>query len=242
MLEDMQLRSYSPIRSTAYLRSVAQFAKHFHTSPDRLGPEDIRTYQLFLIFPAAGLPEHPSCKPSVPCGSSTRRPWASPGWWSISPIREPPEEAAHDSQPGGGGRAPRRPTESQASHYPGDSLWHRPPRLRTLPTPTPGHREPTHAHPGAPGQRPTRSAGDAFPPSSRPATSVLAAVSSPGNWLFPGPDLASPHHPRGRLVICRKQAGHAAGITKTWIRTSYGRASRRISSKLGSTCAVSNSS
>ena len=29
--------------------TVAQFAKHFRTSPDRLGPEHIRTYQLHLL-------------------------------------------------------------------------------------------------------------------------------------------------------------------------------------------------
>jgi integrase/recombinase XerD len=49
MLEDMQRRSYSPNTIDGYLRSVAQFAKHFGTAPDRLGPEEIRTYQLFLI-------------------------------------------------------------------------------------------------------------------------------------------------------------------------------------------------
>ena len=49
MLEDMQIRNYSPHTIDGYLRSVAQFAKHFHTSPDRLGAEDIRTYQLFLL-------------------------------------------------------------------------------------------------------------------------------------------------------------------------------------------------
>lgn len=49
MLEDMQLLNYSPHTITIYVRSVAQFAQHFHTSPDRLGPEHIRTYKQFLI-------------------------------------------------------------------------------------------------------------------------------------------------------------------------------------------------
>src|SRR5262247_3304931 len=49
MLQDMQIRNYSPHTIDGYLRYVAQFAKHFHTSPDRLDAEHIRTYQLHLL-------------------------------------------------------------------------------------------------------------------------------------------------------------------------------------------------
>ena len=53
MLEDMQIRNYSPHTIDGYLRYVAQFAKHFHTSPDRLDAEHIRTYQLHLLHQQA---------------------------------------------------------------------------------------------------------------------------------------------------------------------------------------------
>jgi site-specific recombinase XerD len=48
MLEE-QIHNDSPHTIDGYLRSVAQFAKHFVTSPDHLGPEHIRTYQLHLL-------------------------------------------------------------------------------------------------------------------------------------------------------------------------------------------------
>ena len=37
MLEDMQLRNYSPLTITCYLRCVADFARHFGTSPSTWG-------------------------------------------------------------------------------------------------------------------------------------------------------------------------------------------------------------
>jgi integrase/recombinase XerD len=49
MWEDLQLRNYSPLTIHCYLRCVADFAKHFGTSPAHLGPEQVRTYQLFLV-------------------------------------------------------------------------------------------------------------------------------------------------------------------------------------------------
>jgi site-specific recombinase XerD len=49
MLEELQRRNYSSKTIRLYLRHVAEFAKHFRRSPDQLGAEDIRRYQLFLI-------------------------------------------------------------------------------------------------------------------------------------------------------------------------------------------------
>jgi integrase/recombinase XerD len=49
MLEDLRIRNYSPSTMRCYVRSVAEFAKHFNKSPEDLGPEEIRAWQLHLL-------------------------------------------------------------------------------------------------------------------------------------------------------------------------------------------------
>jgi integrase/recombinase XerD len=49
MIEDMQLRNFAPGTTTVYVHCVARFAQHFHQSPDRLGPEDVRAYLIHLV-------------------------------------------------------------------------------------------------------------------------------------------------------------------------------------------------
>jgi integrase/recombinase XerD len=48
MTEDMQVRNLAQNTQASYLQQVSLFARYFKKSPDALGPEEIRTYQVYL--------------------------------------------------------------------------------------------------------------------------------------------------------------------------------------------------
>ena len=49
MIENLQVRNLSVCTQESYVRQVSRFARHFNKSPELLGPEQIRTYQLYLM-------------------------------------------------------------------------------------------------------------------------------------------------------------------------------------------------
>jgi hypothetical protein len=49
LIDDLQLRGFSPHTQLAYVQAVARFARHFKSSPDKLGPEEVRRYLLYLV-------------------------------------------------------------------------------------------------------------------------------------------------------------------------------------------------
>ena len=46
MLDELHRRSYSQNTTPCYPHAVEDFAKYFHRSPSRLGPDHIRQYQV----------------------------------------------------------------------------------------------------------------------------------------------------------------------------------------------------
>src|SRR5580704_16868377 len=48
MTEDMQVRNLALNTQTSYVQQVSLFARYFNKSPELLGPEDIRAYQVYL--------------------------------------------------------------------------------------------------------------------------------------------------------------------------------------------------
>src|SRR6516162_10667071 len=49
MIEDMTVRNLSPATQQSYLHAVSKFSRHFGQSPDRLGLEEVRAFQVHLV-------------------------------------------------------------------------------------------------------------------------------------------------------------------------------------------------
>jgi integrase len=56
MINDMTLRDLSPATQRSYLHAVTKFSRHFGRSPDRLGLEDVRSFQVHLVAQGVSWP------------------------------------------------------------------------------------------------------------------------------------------------------------------------------------------
>ena len=55
-IDDMSLRNLSPATQRSYLHAVTKFSRYFGQSPDRLGLEDVRAFQVHLVSQAISWP------------------------------------------------------------------------------------------------------------------------------------------------------------------------------------------
>jgi site-specific recombinase XerD len=103
MLEDMAVRNFAENTQSAYLQQIFAYARYFHRPPEELGPEEIRTYQIYLTQTRMLSPG----SVSVATGAlrflykvTLKRPWA---WEEIPMPKRPfklpvvlsPEEVMH---------------------------------------------------------------------------------------------------------------------------------------------------
>ncbi len=49
MIEDMTIRNLSPATQRSYISAVSKFSRHFRRSPDRLGLDEVRNFQVPLF-------------------------------------------------------------------------------------------------------------------------------------------------------------------------------------------------
>jgi hypothetical protein len=59
MLDDLRRRNYSPDTIRGYVRAVQQFAEYFGRSPEQMGAEELRRYQIQLLHERYLLPVLP---------------------------------------------------------------------------------------------------------------------------------------------------------------------------------------
>jgi hypothetical protein len=86
MIDDLRVRNRSAHTIRIYTDCIANFARHFGKSPELLGPEEIRQYQVYLDNERHVSSSYLTQR-SVPCASFTASPCSATGLSRASPIR-----------------------------------------------------------------------------------------------------------------------------------------------------------
>jgi integrase/recombinase XerD len=190
MLEDLQIRHYSPTTIRLYLYAVREFAKHFGKPPDQLGAEHIRQLSVVPDQGKEGVDVHLRAD-----GLRTALllyPYPAPeGRHRTHSVSAARTEAATDFEPRGSQSPAGGAERSAPSRDAGDSLWvglrvSEVARLKVADIDS----APQRAVGSFRQRRKDRQA--LLPPKLRELLRCYWRSRRPRNWLFPGRVQASP--------------------------------------------------
>ena len=217
MLEDMRVRNLSPHTQSSYVLQVSLFARHFGRSPEELGPEEIRAWQVHLTDDRKLSPASIAVAVSALrflYKVTLRKAWI---FEEVLPAPKQPQQAARRPQPLGGRAVPRLRRRHQAPRHPDHLLRRRPAHFRGRPPHGRRHRQPAHGDPRRPGQGPQGPLRHALAQPAGDAARLLADRACPG-VAVPGRPARTADHPRrrrqrlpqGAPAVRPRQAGHPA--------------------------------
>ena len=239
MTEDMQVRNLALNTQTSYVQQVSLFARHFDKSPEQLGPEDIRAYQVYLtnekkLAPGSVLIAVAALRFLYKV--SLKKNWTLRG---RHPGAEEAAETAGSPEPGGGPPLSELRGQHQTSRDSDDLLRRRPAHLRGHPPEAHRHRQPAHGHSRGARQgteRPVRHAlaQAAGNPAQLVAGGEAQAMALPGRYSWRP-------HPTGRPWNWRaRRRGDVAAFAKPITPHSCATPSRSICWNPAPTCAPFN--
>ena len=124
MLEELQRRNYSDDTIRHHLRSVTEFAEHFGKPPDKLGLDELRSYQVYLLkerkLAPGSVVNHVAGLRFFFVKTLKRYEFRD-----FLPYPERAAAAAHRAQPGGGRAADQRQRDIVPASIVDDAVRHR---------------------------------------------------------------------------------------------------------------------
>ena len=176
MIEDMQVRNLSPVTQRCYVHAVAKFARHFNRSPDRLGLEEVRAYQIHLTTTGiswAGF-NVAVCALRFLYGVTLGR----TAMVERIPYARKRAATARNPERRRDRAVFRGRAEPEASHRADDRLCRRAARIGSGAAETRRHRQQSHADPGRTGQGRPRPLHHAVAAAARRAAHLLAEITA----------------------------------------------------------------
>ena len=235
MLEDMQVRRPSPFTQRAYVETVARFARYFDRSPDRLGPEQIRVYQVYLAS-ERGL----ATSSLLVAVSAAALPLSGHASEAMVLRRRDPraEEAAvvaGRAQPAGSRPVSRCGQAREASHDPDRLLRRRPAHLRGHCPHRVRHRQRTDGPAHREGQGAEGPLRDAVAEAALDSAFLVEGSTAPALALSRRTARGADHAQRSSLPVSMPQGARASA--RLSCRTCFAILSRSTCSRPAPTCA-----